>query len=103
MPLGMELGLVPGHILLYGDPALAPRKAEQPPALFDLCLLWPNGWMHQDTTWYGGRLSPGDIVLDGDLAPPLHRKGHSSRPPTLSGPCLLLPNNRPSQQLLSSC
>ena len=24
-----------------------------------------NDWMHQDTTWYGG-----DIVLDGDPAPP---------------------------------
>jgi len=26
--------------------------------------------MHQYTTWYGGRLNPGDIVLDGDPAPP---------------------------------
>jgi len=22
---------------------------------FGLCLLWPNSWMDQDTTWYGGR------------------------------------------------
>jgi len=21
-------------------------------------VLWPNGWMHQDTTWYGGRPQP---------------------------------------------
>ena len=34
-------------------------------------------------------LGPGDIVLDGDPAPPL-RKGHSS--PPLFGPCLLWPN-----------
>jgi len=35
------------------------------------CLLWPNGWMDQDTTWYGGTgLGLGDIVLDGDPAPP---------------------------------
>jgi len=20
--------------------------------------LWPNGWMHQDATWYGGRPQP---------------------------------------------
>jgi len=42
-------------------------------------------------------LGSGDIVLDGDPAP---RKKHSSRP--LFGPCLLLPNGGPSQQLLSS-
>jgi len=22
------------------------------------CVLWPNGWMDQDATWYGGRLRP---------------------------------------------
>jgi len=31
-------------------------------------VLWPNGWMDQDATWYGGRLGLGDIVLDGDPA-----------------------------------
>ena len=48
-------------------------------------------------------LGPGDIVLDGCQAPlPLQKiRGHSSLP--LFGPCLLWPNGRPSQQLLSSC
>jgi len=23
--------------------------------IFGLRLLWPNGWMDQDATWYGGR------------------------------------------------
>jgi len=32
---------------------------------------------------------------------PSQKKGHSS--PPLFGPCLLWPNGRPSQQLLSSC
>ena len=36
-------------------------------------------------------LGPGDILLDGDPTPPLF------------GPCLLRPNGRPSEQLLSSC
>jgi len=45
-------------------------------------------------------LSPNHIVLDGDPAPP-HGNGHSC--PPLFGPCLLWPNCRPSQQLLSSC
>ena len=29
-----------------------------PCPLFGSCLLWPNGWMDQDTTWYGGRPRP---------------------------------------------
>jgi len=34
-----------------------PLKGAQPP-VFGPCLLWLNGWMHQDTTWYGGRPRP---------------------------------------------
>jgi len=49
MPLGMELGLGPGHIVLDGDPAPLPKKGAQPP-IFDPCLLWPNGWMDKDAT-----------------------------------------------------
>jgi len=85
-----------------------------PLSVCNVGVLWPNGWMDQDSTWprrycvrwgpaaplYGTclvakwldgsryhlvvgtevSLSSGDIVLDGDLAPP-HGKGHSS-PPT---------------------
>jgi len=55
MPLGMELGLVPGHIVLHeGQPS--PRKKDTP--IFSPCLLWPNGWMDQDATWYEGRPRP---------------------------------------------
>ena len=25
---------------------------------FGPCLLWPNGWLHQDATWYGCRPRP---------------------------------------------
>jgi len=40
----------------------------------DVGVFWPNGWTGQDKTWHGGiGLGPGDIVLDGDPAPP--RKG----------------------------
>ena len=38
--------------------------------------------MDQDATWYGSRPRPGDIVLDGDPAPPA-KKWHSIRPPLL--------------------
>ena len=49
MPLGTEVGLGPGHIVLDGDPA-TPRGTAAPPPIFDPCLLWPNGWMDQDAT-----------------------------------------------------
>jgi len=50
MPLGTEVGLGPGHILLDGDPPSPQKRAQQPP-IFGQCLLWPNCWMGQDTTW----------------------------------------------------
>jgi len=41
MPLGTEVDLSPGHIVLDRDPALLPAKgAQQPPPLFGPCLLW---------------------------------------------------------------
>jgi len=51
MPLGMEVGLGPGHFVLHGDP-VPPKKGAQP-TIFGPCLLWPNSWMDQDATWYG--------------------------------------------------
>ena len=142
MKIGVEVGLGPGHTVLDGDPAPLPKRAQLP--IFDLCLLWPNGWMNQDATWYDGRprlrqhrarwgpsstpkgtaqfsahvccgqtagwikmplgakvgLGPGHIVLHGDPALPLP-KGAESHP--IFGPCLLWPNGRPSQPLLSTC
>jgi len=57
MTLGMEVGLGPGHIVLDGDPALLPKKGGRAPN-FRPILLWPNGWMDYDATWYGGRPWP---------------------------------------------
>jgi len=48
MPLRTEVGLGPGHTVLDGDPASQEKGTAAP--LFGPCLLWPNGWMHQDTT-----------------------------------------------------
>jgi len=43
-PLGKEVGLGPGDIVLDGDPAsISRRKGAQQPPLFGPCLLWPNG------------------------------------------------------------
>ena len=90
MPLRMEVGLGPGHIVLDGDPAPLSKKGacSISPLIFSLCLLWPNGWMHQDATWYDGRPQPGQHCV---------RRGPSSTPmqgaqPPSFGPCLLWPN-----------
>jgi len=72
MVLGTEVSVSPGDFVLDGDPALLPKKRAEPSPIFGPFLLWPNGWMHQDATWYGGSevaLSPADFVLDGDEAP----------------------------------
>jgi len=66
MPLGMEVGLSPGDVVLDGF--AAPLKGARHP-VFGPCLLWLNGWMGEDATWYGSRPWPGHIVLDGHPAP----------------------------------
>ena len=50
MPLGMEEGLGPGDFVLDVDPASSPKKGGAPSPSFGPFLLWPNSWMHQDTT-----------------------------------------------------
>jgi len=43
--LATDIGLISGHIVLDGDPALHPPNRHSHPAIFGACLLWPNGWM----------------------------------------------------------
>ena len=75
------------------------RDTTLPPIMFGPCLLWPSAWMDQDATWYRARTRPRGYCVT--WAPTSHRKGHSSLP--LFGPCLLQPNGRPSQILMSTC
>jgi len=49
------------HCVRWGrHPAPLPKKGAEPPRspIFGPFLLWPNGWMHQDATLYGGRPGP---------------------------------------------
>jgi len=64
MPLGREVGFGPGDIVLDGDPA-PPKRGHSTPATFWPMsdLLWPNGWMGQGVTWYGG-ISASDSFYD---------------------------------------
>ena len=86
MPLGMEVGLSPGDFVLDGDPALSPKGGGPP--IFGPCLLWPNGWMDQNVTWY--RVSPQPrrhCVTWGPSSSPLN--GHG---PQIFVQCPLWPN-----------
>jgi len=53
----MQVGLGPGHIVLYGDPAPHTERSTAAPLLKFTwpirgpCLFWPNGWMDQDASW----------------------------------------------------
>jgi len=80
-----QVGLGPGHIVLDGDPA-PPKKGAQPPILGP-CLLWPNGWMDQDATWYGGRPRPRRLCVRCARSSPAK---NGAQPPNF-GPCLLWP------------
>jgi len=59
MALGVDVGLGPGYIVLDADPAPPLLKGHSLPPVSGPCLLWPNGWMDQDATWYGGKPQPG--------------------------------------------
>jgi len=64
-------------------------SATEPLSCLSVCnvgVLWPNGWMDQDATWYRGRPLPKHIVLDGD---PALTDGKEHSTPSTFGPCLL--------------
>jgi len=67
MPLGMEVGLGPGHIVLDGNPARPPQKGGTAPNFRP--MLVAKRLDDQDATWYEAAHA-GHIVLHGDPAPP---------------------------------
>ena len=95
MKLGMRVGLGHAATLYKMGIQLPPRKGYSSPP-FEIygrrlclhplihgpCLLWPNGWMDHDATWYGGRPQP---------SPHCVRWGPSSHSPKGCS----LPNFRP--------
>ena len=97
MPLGTEVGFSPGDLVLDGA-QLSPEKKHTPPN-FVPCLLWPNGWMDEDATWYGRRAGHRPHCIR--RGPSCTRKGHISPPPLFAH--VYCGHGRPSQLLLSSC
>jgi len=68
MPLGMEVDLGPGLIVLDGDSA-PPKRGIAPQFSAHVCCGQMAGWIKMPFGMEVG-LSTGDIVLDGDPAPP---------------------------------
>ena len=92
MPLGMDVRLSPGDVVLDGDPVplLNFKKGAEPHSpIFGQFLSWPNGLMHQDATWYGGSLQPRGLCVRRGPSPPLQKGGEARQ---IFGPCLLWPN-----------
>jgi len=73
MPLGTEVGLGPGEIVLDGDPA-APKTGTVRQFLAHVRCDQMGKWIKMSLCTEEG-LTRGDFVLDGDPAP--QKKGHS--------------------------
>jgi len=90
MPLGMEVGLGPGHIVLDGNPAV-PQDGHSPQFSAHVCCQTAGLIKMSLGTKVG--VDPGDIVLDGDPAPPPQKKKGRGQSPggslAMFIPCVL--------------
>ena len=83
MPLGVEVGLIPGDFMLDGDQAPLPKRGRSPlPNFRPMSIVAKRLDGSRFHFAYGGTLSmvvglgPGHIVLDGDpcSSPPLQKR-----------------------------
>jgi len=75
MKLGMQVGLVSGHIVLDRDPVHLP-KGHSPQFLAHICCGQIAGWIKMPLGMEVG-LGPGDFVSDGDPALSSPKRGRS--------------------------
>ena len=66
------------------------HKKEAEPPIFGPCLLWQNGCINQDLTWYGGRPQPRRILCEMGTQLPSPKSCRARSP--IFGSCLLWPN-----------
>jgi len=84
----VQVGLVPGHIVLDENPAPPLPKWHSPQFLAHIRCGETAAWIKMSLGMELG-LGPGDLVLDGDPSSP-PQKGERS--PQIFDPCLLRPN-----------
>ena len=81
MKLGMQVGLVPGHIVLDGYPATIPQRGAAPPQFSaHVCCGQMARWIKMPLNIVG--IDRSDIVLDGnpDLPPQKGDRAPNFRP-----------------------
>jgi len=69
MPLGRKVGLDPSDIVLDGEPAPLPKKAQSPQFSAHVYCAQTAGWINMPLGTRVG-LGPGNIALDADPDPP---------------------------------
>jgi len=96
MPLGMEAGLGPGHMVRWdtAPPAKGHTPNFRPISVVAKTARWIKMPLRREV-----ELGPSDIVRWGSSQPRHAPKG--AQPP-IFGPCLLWPSGGPSQLLLST-
>jgi len=106
MPLGTEVGVGLGNIVLDGHQA--PVKRAQPPNFLPMSTVTKRlNESRCDSPKKGGTalhfldtevsLGPGDIILDEELAPSPFPPKNGTQPPPIFGTCLLWPNGSMDQ------
>jgi len=73
----------------------SPKRGQSPLPNFRPYLLWPNGWIDQDATWYGGRPLPRRLYVRWRSRSSPKKRGGA--PPQIFGPCLLWPKRLDDQ------
>jgi len=73
--LVMEVGLSHRTLCLMRTSFPPQKGGGLPLSIFCPFLLWPNGWMHQDATWYGGRPQLRRLCVTWGHSSPQPKKG----------------------------
>jgi len=68
----------PADCVRWGPIFPSPTRGHSSPLLFGPCVLWPNGCMDKDATWYGCRPRPRPRDVKWDLTP---RNKGAQQPP----------------------
>jgi len=85
----VAIGMEVPHCARLGHSSPSPKRDR--PQIFGPCLLWPNGWMDSDATWYRSRPRPRPRCIR--RGPSFARERSTAAPLPLCGPCLLWPRS----------
>jgi len=61
--LAWRCAFIQATLCYMGNQLPSPKKGQSLSPIFGPFLLWPNGWMHHDAIWYGGRFHPSRLCV----------------------------------------